>query len=283
MPYLTHLLILFSINAILALGLNLVVGLTGMVSITHAAFFGVGSYATALLLTASGIGFFPSLVIGMVIAGVLAFIIARILSELSWDYYVLGTVGFNFIIVSILTNWRSLTRGPLGIPGIPRPAFLATNTEILVLSLVFLAATYAVCSFVRASSFGRVLTAIREDERAISVFGYRVVHYKAAVFVIAAALAAVAGSLNAVFITFISPKFDVTLSIFIFSVVIFGGLGNLRGSLVGALVLVLLPELLRFVGFSEDIAAQVRQALYGLALVLLMLYRPQGIMGKYRL
>jgi branched-chain amino acid transport system permease protein len=128
-----------------------------------------------------------------------------------------------------------------------------------------------------------VLKAIREDEEAIRVFGYSTLSYKLAAFVVAAAFAALAGSLFASFIGFIDPTaFNVMESVFIISVVILGGFANIKGSLLGALVLVLLPELLRFVGFSADIAAQMRQALYGLALILLMLYKPQGLMGEYK-
>ncbi|MGC9968378.1 MAG: branched-chain amino acid ABC transporter permease [Minisyncoccia bacterium] len=288
MPYLIHILILFCIYAILALGLNLVVGYTGLVSIMHAAFFGVGAYATAILTVDYHANFFLSVFVGMVVAGALAYLTGRILRGLSWDYYVLGTVGVNLILFGIFTNWGSLTRGPLGIPGIPRPVLFgihfATNGQFLFLCFLVLVAVYFLCRFIVRSSFGRVLKAIRGDEKAIAIFGYHTLHYKLAVFSIAAIFAAVAGSLFASYLTFIAPSsFDVMASAFIFSIVILGGAANLNGSLVGALVLTILPEALRFIGFSEDIAAQMRQLVYGLLLVLLMLYRPQGFIGEYKL
>ena len=134
------------------------------------------------------------------------------------------------------------------------------------------------------SSFGRVLKAIREDEDAIQVFGYNTHQFKLTIFVIGAGMAAVAGSLFASYITFIDPTtFTLVESIFILAIVILGGLANLRGAVLGALFLILLPELLRFVGFPPDIAAQMRQVVYGAILVILMLYRPQGLLGEYKL
>ena len=134
------------------------------------------------------------------------------------------------------------------------------------------------------SSFGRILKAIREDEKAIQVFGYRTSFYKSIIFVISAMMAAVAGSLFASYITFIDPStFTLHESIFILAIVILGGLANLKGSIWGALFLILLPEVLRFVGFPGDIAAQMRQVVYGVILIILMLYRPQGLVGEYKL
>jgi branched-chain amino acid transport system permease protein len=129
-----------------------------------------------------------------------------------------------------------------------------------------------------------VLKAIREDEKAIRLFGYRTLSYKLAIFVIAAAMAAAAGSLFASYITFIDPtSFVVMESVFILAIVILGGFANLKGSVLGAFLLILLPELLRFVGFPAEVAAQMRQLIYGLLLILLMLYRPQGLAGEYKL
>jgi len=288
MAYLIHIAILVCIYGIVAMSLNLIVGYTGLISITHAAFFGMGAYATAILMVGHGVNFFVAMLVGIAVAAVASLLIGRVLAGLTSDYYVLGTIGFNYIVFGILINWAELTRGPLGIPGIPRPNIFgihfSTDALFLFLAFVFLVATYAVCRWVAASSFGRILKAIREDEGAIQVFGYRTSNYKLAVFVIGGALAAVAGSFYASFIRFVAPSsFSVLESAFIFSIVVLGGAANLKGSLIGAFFLVLLPEALRFVGFSADIAAQMRQVVYGLLLVVLMLYRPQGLMGEYKL
>lgn len=288
MEYFVHLAILVAIYAMLAMSLNLVVGYTGLLSVTHAAFYGIGAYATAILLTQSGVGFFLALLLGMALAAVLGLLIGLVLSKFDDDYYALGSIGFNVIVFSLFLNWQDLTRGPLGIPGIPRPHLLgidfSSNLPFLALALVFTALVYGASRFIVNSSFGRVLKAIREDERALQVFGYRTLSYKLAVFVIASALAALAGSLFASYITFIDPRgFNLVESIFILTVIILGGLASLHGSLLGALFLIVLPEALRFVGFPGDVAAQMRQVIYGLILIALMFYRPQGLMGEYKL
>lgn len=288
MEYLIHLAILTSIYAILGLSLNVVVGYAGLLSVTHAAFYGIGAYAVGVLTTQFGWGFFMSMVAGVALAGLVGFSIGLVLSKFEKDYYALGTFGFNIIVFSILLNWQSLTRGPLGIPGIAKPTVfgitLFSNSSFLALALAITLCMYGIFYFIAASSFGRVLKAIREDERAIQVFGYDTPKYKLVIFVMGAMGASVAGSLFASYISFIDPStFTLNESVFILSIIILGGLAHLRGSVVGALFMIVLPELLRFVGFPSDIAAQMRQVVYGLILILLMLYRPQGLIGEYKL
>ncbi|MFA5754483.1 MAG: branched-chain amino acid ABC transporter permease [Patescibacteria group bacterium] len=280
--------ILFAVYAILGMGLNLVVGYAGLLSVTHAAFYGIGAYTTAILLTKSGVGFFGALVLGIAIATAVSLLIGVVLSRFKGDYYALGTLGFNTIVFGAFLNWKNLTQGSLGIPGISRPELFGinftNNFNFLILALIFLILAYSVARFVANSPFGRVLKAIREDETVISVFGYDALYYKLVVFVISAAMAAVAGSLFASYITFIDPSgFRVAESMFILAIIILGGLANLRGSLLGAFFLILLPEVMRFVGFPSDIEAQMRQVVYGVILILLMLYRPQGLIGEYKL
>jgi len=288
MEYLIHIGILFAFYAILGISLNLVVGYTGLLSMTHAVFYGLGAYTTAILLTQFGINFFLSVILGIVIAGVVGLFIGIVLSRFKGDIYALASFGFNIIVFSIFLNWQSLTNGPLGIAGIKKPSLwgfeFSSNFSFLILSLVVLLLIYLISQFIVKSSFGRVLKAIREDEQAVQVFGYQTIYYKLTIFVIGACMAAVAGSLFASYISFVDPSSFVLMeSIFILAIIILGGLANLRGALLGALFLVLLPEILRFVGFPSDIAAQMRQVIYGLILIFLMLYRPQGLMGEYKL
>lgn len=288
MEYFIHLGILVSIYAILAMSLNLVVGYTGLLSVTQAAFYGIGAYATAILITSYGVNFFLSILIGMALAAAVAGLVGYILSKFDGDYFALGSFGFNIIIFSIFLNWQSLTRGPLGIPGIDRPEIFgyefSDNIPFLILAVLFAVATYFVSQFIVNSSFGRVLKAIREDEKAIQIFGYKTHWYKLLIFMIGAAIAAVSGSLFASYITFIDPStFNLSESIFVLSIIILGGLANNKGAVWGAVFLILLPEALRFVGFPTDVAAQMRQVVYGLILIFLMLYRPQGLMGEYKL
>ena len=288
MDYLTHLGILFAIYAILGISLNLVVGYTGLLSMTHAAFYGIGAYVTAIFLTQFCINFFLSVILGIAIAGIISLFIGVVLSRFKNDYYALASFGFNIIFFSIFLNWQSLTKGSLGIPGIAKPSLFgidfSSNLSFLILSLVILFLIYLISRFIVNSSFGRVLKAIREDEKAIQIFGYNTPHYKLAIFIMSACMAAVAGSLLASYISFIDPSFFTLIeSIFIVAIIILGGLANLQGAVLGALFLILLPEFLHFVGFPDAIAAQMRQVIYGLILVGLMLYRPQGLLGEYKL
>ncbi len=288
MEYLIHLAILVGIYSILGISLNLVVGFTGLLSITQAAFYGLGAYATAILLTSFGLNFFLATIIGIALTAVISLLVGLVLSRFRGDYYALGSFGFNIILYSIFLNWQSLTRGPLGIPGIGRPSLFgfsfSSNLSFLILTFIFALLTFLFSRWLTTSSFGRVLKAIREDEPALQVFGYRTIYFKLAIFVISSGVAALAGSLFASYITFIDPSsFVLFESIFILAIIILGGLANLKGSVLGALFLILLPEALRFVGFPSDIAAQMRQVVYGLILVLLMLYRPQGLVGEYKL
>ena len=288
MEYLIHLAILGAIYTILGLSLNLVVGYTGLLSITQAAFYGIGAYTTAILLTRYDINFFISIILGALITAIIAMAIGYVLSKFKGDYYVLGSFGFNVIVYSVFLNLQSVTRGPLGIPGIDRPNLFgfsfSDNFPFLILVAISALIIFLFSKFITDSSFGRVLKAIREDEQAIQIFGYKTHQYKLAIFVIGAILASIAGAFYASYITFIDPStFTINESIFILSIIILGGLANLRGSVLGAIFLILLPEILRFVGFPSEIAAQMRVLVYGALLVILMLYRPQGLLGEYKL
>lgn len=276
------------IYAILGLSLNLVVGYTGLLSVAQAAFYGIGAYATAILMTFHGFNFFAAVILSILVTALIAFLIGLVLSKFDGDYYALVSVGFVSITFGVFLNFDSLTRGSNGIPGIPKPEIFSfifkDGFSFLILSLVFLAITYAVCSYLVNSSFGRALKAIREDEKALQVFGYNTSQYKLVIFIISAALAAVAGSLYTTFINFIDPRnFTILESVFILAVVIMGGMASLRGSILGAVVWIALPEVLRFVGLPSEIAAQSRLVLLGLILILLMMYRPQGFLGEYKL
>ncbi|OGG56400.1 branched-chain amino acid ABC transporter permease [Candidatus Kaiserbacteria bacterium RIFCSPHIGHO2_01_FULL_55_37] len=288
MDYLIHIGVLICISGILALSLNLVVGETGLVSVAHAAFYGIGAYVAALLLTKVGLNFFLAALVGMAFSGFAALAIGAVLARFKGDFYVLVSLGFNMIIYSIMVNWQSVTNGPLGISAIPRPAIFGyvfgTTGPYFLLAAIALALTYYFCVLLTQSSFGRVLHGIREDEEATSVFGYRTTHYKVLIYMISAMLAGLAGALFASYITFIDPSsFVISASIFILAIVILGGLSSHRGVVLGAAILIALPEALRFVGFPSEIAAQMRQLTYGLILILLMLYRPQGLLGKFKL
>ncbi len=288
MEYLTYLAALFCIFAILGVALDLAAGYTGLFSLAQAGLYGISAYTTALLMLNFGLNFFIALLLAMLLVGIVACLIGFIFSNLNGDYYILSTVGFNYIVFTLFLNWQSVTGGPLGVPGIPRPEIFgfsfSSNFSFLLLSLVILACVYGIAYFIVRSPFGRVLKAIREDEQAVSVFGYRTLYFKLAIFVISAMMTAIGGGLLASYLTYIDPNsFALAQSIFLLAIIMLGGLGSLRGPVLGAFILILLPEALRFVGFSPDIAAQMRQMMYGIILILLMLYRPQGLLGEFKL
>jgi len=179
-------------------------------------------------------------------------------------------------IFSILNNLVNFKGGPLGLPGIPQPNIfgyeISTHIEFLILVIILAGFTYWIANRVVQSPFGRLLKAIREDEVFVQAAGRNVASAKVKVFMISAALASISGVIYATYITYIDPtSFTVMESIFIISIVIIGGAGNLKGSILGAAFLVALPELLRFIGLPNSIAANVRQILYGALLVIMMM------------
>ncbi|MCY4640576.1 MAG: branched-chain amino acid ABC transporter permease [Chloroflexi bacterium] len=292
----------FAIWAILAVSLNLVVGFTGLLSIAHIGFFGIGAYAMAILTSGTsyeelrtdaiptfGWPFFAALPVSAVAAGLVAIAVGVVLNRFRDDIFVLVTFGFAIISYSVFLNWAELTRGAFGIHDIARPAVgdlvLDSDAEFLAFAVLCLALVSLVSWLVVSSSFGRVLLAIREDEQAAEVFGYRVARYKLVVWVISAMMAGLAGGLFSSWARFVDPySFALLESILLVSIVIIGGLATIWGSLLGVMTFVLLEEGMRFVPFlPNESIGQARQAVLGVLLVLLMLFRPQGLVGRYRL
>jgi len=287
MEYLIHILIISGIYVILTLGLNLIVGYTGLAALGHIAFACVGAYTSSLLALNLGVSPWIGLFIGAIFASVLGVIVSFPSLRLKGDYLAIATFGLGVIVYSVAKNWISLTRGPMGLPGIP--SFKLFGYEInnvwayLVLVLIFVVITYIIIRNITNSPFGRILTAVREDEIAAEAMGKNINKYKLIVFVVGAFFAGIAGSLYAHYITFIDPSsFTMMESIAVLLMVVFGGMASLGGSFIGASVLVIFPELLRFVGMPSSVAAPLRQMIYGLLLVILMIWRPQGLMGKYK-
>jgi branched-chain amino acid transport system permease protein len=266
--------------------LNLLVGFTGILSIAHAAFYGIGAYVAALMALRFETPFLLNIILAMAASGVFGAIVGIPSLRLREDYFVIATFAFQVIIFSILNNLVDFTGGPLGLPGIPQPNIfgyeISTHLEFLILVFILAGFTYWIANRVVQSPFGRLLKAIREDEVFTQAAGRNVASAKVKVFMISASLASISGVIYATYITYIDPtSFTVMESIFIISIVIIGGAGNLKGSILGAAFLVALPELLRFIGLPNSIAANVRQILYGALLVIMMMWRPQGFLGEY--
>ena len=292
----------FAIWAILAVSLNLVVGYAGLLSVGHIGFFGIGAYSMAILtsdpayeqlrteaIPTFGLPFFAALPVCVLLAGLAAIAVGVVFNRFRDDIYVLVSFGFAIIAFNVFLNWRGLTRGAFGIHEIARPELgdwtLDGELEFLIFVLAFLAVIMLISWLIATSSFGRTLTAIREDEDAIEVFGYDATRFKLAVWVISAMMAGLAGGLFASWTSFIDPfSFILLESILLVAIVILGGLATIWGSLLGAMTFVLLEEGMRFLPFIPvEYVGQARQAVLGILLVLLMLFRPQGLVGRYRL
>ncbi|MEM9488894.1 MAG: branched-chain amino acid ABC transporter permease [Myxococcota bacterium] len=286
MEYLLHILIVAGIYGILAISLDLLAGYTALLSLAHAAFFGIGAYTSAVLTTQLQVHFALAIATGMGLAAALSLLVSLPSLRLRDDYFVVATLAFQIVISSMLTNWQSLTGGPLGIPGIAPPELfgweLESRAETLVLVASFGGLAYAVASRIVASPYGRVLETIREDEILARSLGKHTLRFKLEIFAVSAALAASAGSLYAHYQTYIDPNsFTINESILVIAMVIIGGAGSVKGPLLGAVVLVALPELLRFVGVPGGVAANLRQLLYGTLLIVMMIVRPSGLLGRY--
>lgn len=288
MDYLLHLSILISIWSILAISLNYVAGFTGILSLSHATFYGVGAYATAILTSQYGFTFFPSMAIGMALSAIVAWLASFPILRLKEDALVLVSFGFALIGFDIMLNWQNLTKGPLGIKGIQAPTVFGVSffekPYFFILVLIVLALVYLFFKRITSSPYGTIIKSIRENPMVASVNGHNVLRFQRSVFVVGAMVAAVAGSFIAAYLTFIEPKlFELMPSVTMLIMVIFGGLANLRGSVLGAAILLLIPEILRFMGIPHTILGETQQVIYGLILILIMTYRPQGLIGEYKI
>jgi len=287
MEYIAHILVMAGIYVILTMSLNLVVGYAGLLAMGHSAFFCVGAYASSLLALNAGVSPWLGILGAALVAAAFGWLVSLSAARLAGDFLALATFSFAVVTHSVARNWIDLTRGPMGLPGIPLFRFfglpLDTAWSFLPLVVMVCGVTFLVSKRLVESPFGRILQGIREDETVTASLGKNVPSCKRSVFVVGALFAGVAGTLYAHYITYIDPSsFTPMESLAILLMVVFGGMGSLGGSLVGATILVFLPEVLRFMGLPSSVAAPLRQMAYGALLVTLMLIRPQGLMGKFK-
>ncbi|MFH1985757.1 MAG: branched-chain amino acid ABC transporter permease [Pseudomonadota bacterium] len=275
MEYLLHLLIFISLYTILSQSLSLTAGYSGLMSIAHAAFYGIGAYTTAILTVNYGLPFLFTLPLAIIVSGLTALIISIISIRTVDDYFIVITLGIQVVVFSIMNNWQAFTRGPLGIPGIPPITILGfpidNHLSFFVFSLFFVVLIWFILNNIVCSPFGKILIALSEDEIFTKSLGKNVYKAKVISFVISAMFASVAGVLYAHYISYIDPtSFTIDESIFILSIVIIGGMRDLKRIAIIAALLVLLPEALRFVGIPNSIAANLRQIFYGTGLIVFM-------------
>lgn len=286
MEYIFHILIMLNIYVMLVLSANLTIGMANLLTMCQAAFYGIGAYIGTFFLMQFNLPFVVIALAVMLLTGLFSWLVSYASVRLKGDYFVIATMGFQLIVYTILYNWTDVTRGPYGIPGIPGIKLLGLFElsgvyAYFALSLVVAAIVVLVLYRLVKSPFGRTLNAIRADETMVQALGRDTVAFKAWAFLISAAVAGLAGVIYASYVSYIDPtSFTLDESIFILSALFIGGIGNIKGPILGALFVVLLPELLRFVGLPDSIAANLRQIIYGLALILVMYFRPQGLWGK---
>jgi branched-chain amino acid transport system permease protein len=269
------------IQVLLTLGLTFHYGLTGLVNFGHVAFYALGAYASALL-TLAGAPFAAGIAAGVVLAVVASLLVGTATLRLREDYFAIVTLGFSELLRLLLVNVRELTRGTLGIPGIPRPfaevVTIPYHVFYMALVLVAMGAAYVLCAVLAQSPLGRTLRAIRDDDQAAMALGKNVFTFRLTSLAWGASLAAVAGSLWAHYVTYVVPdQFTPEITFYAWMAMIIGGPGSTLGAVWGTAVLVVLLEGTRFVKdvlplIDEPRLAALRQVAIGLGLIVLTVY-----------
>lgn len=275
--YFTHVAITMLIFSILASSLNLLMGYGGLVSIAHAAFFGIGGYTSGILAVRAGVPFWLALPAAAVVAGAVALAVGLPSFRTRGVYYIIVTVAFQLIASEIFDNWDRMTGGGLGLKGIPRPGPLfSTKVGYYYLTLAVGALAHFVIARVVRSPIGLALSAIRDNETKARMLGVNPLHYKVLVFVAASALAGLAGSLYVHYLGFAHPEFfNFAVSVDLFLAVMLGGAGTLAGPIFGVVALEVIREAL------HELVA-LRLLIFGVLLIVLILFMPEGLLPPLR-
>jgi branched-chain amino acid transport system permease protein len=267
-PYTMQILVNIGIGIILALGLNIIVGLTGQLSLGHAAFMSVGAFAGALLTIKTGMPFYLTILLSGLVTAAVAAAIGWPILRLTGDYLAICTLGFAEIVKVVFLN-LDITNRALGLT-VPTPD---STLSMPVIVLIVVCLTIIASVFIQNSRFGRALKAIRDDEIAAESMGINIARYKVQSFAVSAFMAGTGGCLYGHFLGYINPSdFGFLKSIDMLSMIVLGGLGSIPGAVFGASLLSAAPEFLRFM-------SQYRMLVYGALLVFLMVFRPNGLLG----
>ncbi len=271
------------IYGIITLGYAVPVGYTGMVNFGQAGMLAVGAY-TAAILGAHGIPAPLAILAAALLTGLAGFLLGLPARRLKSDYYALITLGFIFVMNSVILNWTPLTGGPFGISGIQRPQGFHTSAGFLFLTAVTLLVLGVIVRRLMQSPFGRVLGAIRDDEEVAASLGKRVTRSKLVAMTLSGVVSGIGGAYLAYFIQFINERvFWLDLAVFLLAALVLGGLASFQGSLLGVAVLFVLQEPLRFLPLPGTYLGPLRIMLWSLLLLLCVLFRPRGIAGKAEL
>lgn len=289
MNYIIHILIILQIYIILALSLNLKTGFTGLLSLCQAAFYGLGAYLTTLLIVDRGLNFITALFLAILINIVLnAGITTWLAGRLRNLYFTLATIALQIVFFGVVYNWQNLTRGPFGIPGIPKPELaglvFSTPMQFFFLALFFTSITLLFFYWFSKTHLCKLLECTRDDEVWLTVLGKRPAYYKFVSISITVVFATIAGALYASYMSYIDPtSFTLDESILVLTIILVGGTGNIFGPVSGALIYVLLPEALRFIYMPDSVAANARMIIYALILICIVRFKPNGLFGKFEI
>lgn len=285
---LTSFLTLLSFYTILVISANLTVGMANLLTLCQAAFCGVGAYLSAFLLMHWNLPFLVVALAVMLVTGLSSLFVSLASIRLKGDYFVLATLAFQIIVYQILYNWTPVTGGPYGTGGFERiklfgAVSLDSSWAFAVFALLMAFVSVLFVAALHRSPFGRLLQAIRTDDKAVEALGYDVSRLKTRVFFLSAAISGLAGLLYAAYHQYVEPTaFSTSESLTIITALFLGGIGRWRGSVFGALIIVLLPEILRAIGVDAGMADSLKQIVYGLLLIGILFVRPQGLMGEKR-
>jgi len=281
--YLIHILTLATIYIMVALSYAIPVGYTGLLNLGHIGLFAFGAY-TAAILTTQGVSFWLALVAAALGTGLLGFLLALPARRIKGDYYALVTLGFTFVMNSVFLNWIKVTRGPFGITGIDRPEGFTEPLSFLALALIVLLLVAIFVYRLVNSPFGRALEAVRDDDLVAESLGKPVGKLRMASLVVSAIIVGIAGAFLAHFIQFINPQiFWLDNVVWILAAIVIGGLASFRGAILGMVIMFLIFEPLRFLHLPPDLLGALRLIIFSLLLLLVVLFRPKGIMGKAQL
>ncbi|HAH68715.1 MAG TPA: branched-chain amino acid ABC transporter permease [Synergistaceae bacterium] len=268
--YTTGIITLLAINCIAALGVSLFTGFTGVFTLGHAGYMAIGAYTAAILTVQYEVHFIGAIIAGGIVAMIFAYLIGIPTLKLVGDYYTIASLGLGEAIRLVIENWESVTRGARGYPGIE-------NYSSMSVAVGFLLVMGAGMFFLVNSNYGRAFKACRDDYVAASLLGFNTARFRVFSLAISGFYCGVSGALLGGFMSFIQPvMFDMAKSTELVSIVVFGGLGSMSGCLIGTTILTLVTELFRPI-------SQYRMLVYGLVLVLVMVLRPEGIMGTNEL
>lgn len=286
MNYFLHISVLLEIYILLALSANQKVGLSGLLTLAQAVFYGVGAYVTAILITKLGFSYWLALPAALFTCVLVAFLFSFIAGKVRDLYFSLATLAIQIIFFSIVYNWISLTNGPYGIAGISSPEIFGLKINspgsFALFGAIWVLFVVLFYIWFLKTPLCRMIQATRDDQIAVLSLGKNPNYYKGVSIMISAVIAGIAGTLYATYVTFIDPSsFTLDESILILSIVLIGGAGGIIGPVSGAIIYVLLPEVLKFIKMPDNVAANMRMILFGLLLVLIVRFRPQGIFGKY--